>query len=84
VLINGSATTQELTCRFRTASTSFSYTDTPFAFEEHIESLSRYADALRAAALEALAEEAMLAVLHGSVVGLQVCGSSATAAEFWR
>jgi hypothetical protein len=36
------------------------YTDTPFAFEEHVESLSRYADALRDAAL---AEEAMLVVV---------------------
>jgi hypothetical protein len=39
------------------------YTDTPFAFEEHVESLPRYADALRDAALEALAEEAMLVVV---------------------
>ena len=39
------------------------YTDTPFAFEEHVESLSRYADALRDAAFEALAEEAILVVV---------------------
>ena len=36
------------------------YTDTPFAFEEHFESLSIYADALRDAAFEALQEEALL------------------------
>ena len=39
------------------------YTDTPFAFEEHFESLSRYADALRDAAFEALEEEAILVVV---------------------
>ena len=39
------------------------YTDTPFAFEEHIGSLSRYADALRDAAFEALEEEAILVVV---------------------
>jgi hypothetical protein len=39
------------------------YTDTPFAFEEHIESLSRYADVLRDAAFEALEEEAVLVVV---------------------
>jgi hypothetical protein len=39
------------------------YTDTSFAFEEHFESLSRYADALRDAAFEALAEEAILVVV---------------------
>jgi hypothetical protein len=38
------------------------YTDTPFAFEEHVESLSRYADALRDAAFEASEEEAILVV----------------------
>jgi hypothetical protein len=36
------------------------YTDTPFAFEEHFESLSRYADAVRDAVFEALEEEAIL------------------------
>jgi hypothetical protein len=39
------------------------YTDTPFAFQAYIESLSRYADALRDATLEALAEEAILVVV---------------------
>ncbi len=39
------------------------YTDTPFAFEEHFESLSRSADALRDAAFEALEEEAILVVV---------------------
>ena len=39
------------------------YTDTPFAFEEHVERLSRYADALRDAAFEALEEEAILVVV---------------------
>jgi hypothetical protein len=39
------------------------YTDTPFAFEEHVESLSRYADALKDAAFEALEEEAILVVV---------------------
>ena len=38
------------------------YTDTPFAFEENFESLSRYADALRDAAFEALEEESILVV----------------------
>jgi hypothetical protein len=39
------------------------YPDTPFAFEEHGERLSRDAEALRDAALEALAAEAMLVVV---------------------
>jgi hypothetical protein len=39
------------------------YTDTPFAFDEHVARLSRYADALRDAAFEALAEEAILVVV---------------------
>ena len=39
------------------------YTDTPFAFEENFESISRYTDALRNAAFEALAEEAILVVV---------------------
>jgi hypothetical protein len=36
------------------------YTDTPFAFEENIAHVSRYADELREAAAEALEEEAVL------------------------
>jgi hypothetical protein len=39
------------------------YTDTPFAFDEHVGSLSRYAVALRDAAFEALEEEAVLVVV---------------------
>ena len=39
------------------------YTDAPFAFEEQVESLSRYTDALRDAAFEALEEEAILVVV---------------------
>jgi hypothetical protein len=39
------------------------YTDTPFAFEEHVESLYRYADALSDAAFGALEEEAILVVV---------------------
>lgn len=50
------------------------YTDTPFAFEEHFESLSRYADAVRDAAFEALEEEAILVVVlkiyHAECVGV--------------
>ena len=42
------------------------YTDTPIAFEKNLETISRYADELREAALEALEEEAIL------VVALQV------------
>lgn len=38
------------------------YTDTPFAFEENFETISRYTDALRDAAFEALEEEAILVV----------------------
>jgi hypothetical protein len=38
------------------------YTDKPFAFEENFESISRYTDALRDAAFEALEEEAILVV----------------------
>ena len=40
------------------------YTDTPFAFEEYFESLSRYADALRDAAFQALEEGAILVGLR--------------------
>ena len=36
------------------------YTDTPFAFDENLATLARYSDELRAAALEALDEEAVL------------------------
>jgi hypothetical protein len=39
------------------------YTDTPFAFEENFESISRYTDALRNAVFEALAEEVILVVV---------------------
>lgn len=40
------------------------YTDTPFSFDEHLERLSRYADALRNAAFEALEEEAVLVAAY--------------------
>ena len=39
------------------------YTDTPFAFAENFEGISRYTDALREAAFEALTEEAILVVV---------------------
>jgi hypothetical protein len=39
------------------------YADTPFAFEEYFDRLSRYADELRDAALEALEEAAILVVV---------------------
>ena len=39
------------------------YTDTPFAFAENFASISRYTDALREAAFEALTEEAILVVV---------------------
>ncbi len=38
------------------------YTDTPFTFEENFALISRYTDALRDAAIEALQEEAILVV----------------------
>jgi hypothetical protein len=38
-------------------------TDTPFTFEDHLDQLSRYADQLREAAMEALEEEAILVVV---------------------
>jgi hypothetical protein len=38
------------------------YTDAPFAFEENFAQVSRYTDALREAAFEALEEEAVLIV----------------------
>lgn len=40
------------------------YTDSPFTFDEGFELLSRYADALRATALEALDEEAILVATY--------------------
>ena len=40
------------------------YTDTPFTFEAGFDRLSRYADALRQAAFEALEEEAVLIALY--------------------
>jgi hypothetical protein len=39
------------------------YTDTPFAFADNFESISRYTDALREAAFEALIEEAILVIV---------------------
>jgi hypothetical protein len=39
------------------------YTDTPFVFEEHVERLSGYADALRDAVFAALEEEAIRVVV---------------------
>jgi hypothetical protein len=36
------------------------YTDAPFTFEEHIESISRYATELQRASFAALEEEAVL------------------------
>lgn len=39
------------------------YSDTPFALEDHFPLISRYADALRAAAHTALQEEAVLVVV---------------------
>jgi hypothetical protein len=39
------------------------YTDTPFPFDQNFAALSRYADELREAALEALEEEAILVVV---------------------
>ena len=39
------------------------YADTPFALAENFESLSRYTDALREAAFEALTEETILVVV---------------------
>ncbi len=40
------------------------YTDTPFTFDEGFEKLSRYADALRQTAFDALEEEAVLVVTY--------------------
>jgi len=42
------------------------YTDTPFTFAEGFDILSRYTDALRQTAFEALDEEAMLVVAYKS------------------
>jgi hypothetical protein len=39
------------------------YTDTPFAFEVNFGRISRYADELRDAAIEALEEEAVLVAI---------------------
>jgi len=39
------------------------YSDTPFALDKNFHRIARYADSLRAAALEALDEEAILVVL---------------------
>lgn len=40
------------------------YADTPFDFEKNFEALSKYADELREAALEAIEEESILIVVH--------------------
>ena len=40
------------------------YTDTPFTFDEGFNRLSRYADALRRTAFDALEEEAILVVVY--------------------
>jgi hypothetical protein len=40
------------------------YTDSPFSFEQHSATLSRYLDELRSATFEALNEEAVLVVAH--------------------
>lgn len=40
------------------------YTDTPYAFDKNFEIISTYADKLRAAAFEALEEEAILVVVY--------------------
>jgi hypothetical protein len=40
------------------------YTDTPFALEQNLASIARYTDELRAAAFEALNEEAVLIAVH--------------------
>ena len=39
------------------------YTDTPYAFKENFEIISRYADKLREAAFRALEQEAILIVV---------------------
>ena len=40
------------------------YTDTPYAFDENFEIISKYADKLRVATYEALEEEAILVVVY--------------------
>jgi hypothetical protein len=40
------------------------YADTPFDFEKNFEALSKYADELKQAALEASEEESILIVVH--------------------
>ena len=40
------------------------YADTPFEFERNAETLSKYTDQLREAALEATTEESILVVVH--------------------
>ena len=40
------------------------YADTPFDFDKHFTALSKYADELRQAALEASDEESILIVVH--------------------
>ena len=40
------------------------YADTPFDFDENFDSISRYTDELRTAALEASEEESVLVVVH--------------------
>jgi hypothetical protein len=54
------------------------YTDTPFAFEENFESLSRYAEALRDAAFEALqaAADWGTAARCGSAAQSEIGGSA--------
>ena len=40
------------------------YTDIPYSLEQHLGTVSRYTDAIRAAVFEALDEEAVLVVAH--------------------
>jgi hypothetical protein len=40
------------------------YADTPFEFEKHFKALSKYADEIKYAALEASEEESILIVVH--------------------
>ena len=41
------------------------YADTPFDFDRNFEALSKYADEIRQAAVEATQEESVLVVVHG-------------------
>lgn len=41
------------------------YADTPFDFDKNLSAISKYADELRAAALEVTEEESLLIVVHG-------------------